>query len=156
MQWQVFWIPSTRVQGLPSGFIPSTPSLHSHHVLCHLGASSRDKRQNAQGSFTAFQREFQAGHRSPFYRKMPFSHFSNPQCHQELTRNYHVPQGGKKMSLRRKTDIGLPSHPWSQFREAVGAANMFPEQWLWFRKIKTSPPKGTASKHSSPLLCFGC
>lgn len=87
--------PSTGVQGLPSDSLPPC-------TLSPAGPPAVTDVKALKGASLTSQREFQAGHRPTFYRKMPLNHSSNSRCHQELTRNCHVPPSGKKLSLRRK------------------------------------------------------
>ena len=65
----------------------SSISLLPLWTLSLAGPSAVTNIRMPKGALLTFQRQFQACHRPPFYRKMTFSHSSNPRHHQALTRN---------------------------------------------------------------------
>lgn len=117
---------------------------NTHFVL--YGASCCDTCLNTQESFTDNSEGTPGWSQTCCPGNVPSSHPHHLLCHQGLTINYHVPQGGKNTSPRKKRDSSLDPHPCSQFREAVGAADVFSELCLWEgRRGRASRPKGASS-----------
>lgn len=138
--------------GLPAALRPPTPAPHPCRTrartltLSCTGPRCCDTCLHTQESFTDNSEGTPGWSQTCCPGNVPSSHPHHLLCHQGLTIHYHVPQGGKYTSPRKKRDISLDPHPCSQFREAVGAADVFSELCLWEgRRGRASRPKGASS-----------
>lgn len=128
---------------------PSDPRPPLLPMLCPIqGTFAVTHAQTLKKASRTIQRDLQ-----PYcLGNMPFSHSHNPLGHQKLTIDDHVPQGGKNTSPRKKKDISLDPHPCSPFREAVGAAGVFPELCCGGRRRRASPKRSCFETSSSVFL----